>query len=167
MFVVDRFSSIALASPFQRVKDIMNKLINYSIIALLGSTSIALSAPSSDAIEAKEKAAWQAFKSKKADDFQKLVSAADFVAVYADGMMNMQSELDTMKKTEMRSFDLSDIKVVMPDANTAVITYKCKVDATTDGKDNSGTSNCASVWHMKNGEWKAIFHTDIKAESKP
>jgi len=24
--------------------------------------------------------------------------------------------------------------------------------------------NCAMVWHLKNGEWKAVFHSDMKAE---
>jgi hypothetical protein len=141
----------------------MKKYITYTIVAFFASLTLAIAGANDDAIIAKEKAAWQAFKDKKADDFKKLVSA-DLVAVYADGIMNMQDELDVMKKRDMKSFSLSDFKVVMPDADTAMISYKAKVESSTDGKDDSGNYNCGSVWQMKKGEWKAIFHADMKAE---
>jgi hypothetical protein len=52
----------------------------------------------------------------------------------------------------------------MPDPNTAVLTYKCKVEGPAAGKDTSGDYNCGSIWQMKNGKWQAIFHSDMKAE---
>ena len=141
----------------------MKKYMTYAIAAFFAMFAVALAGPNDDAIIAKEKAAWQAFKDKKADDFKKLVSA-DLVAVYADGVMNMQAELDTMSKRNMKSFSLSDFKVVMTDADTAMIAYKAKVESSTEGKDDSGNYNCGSVWQMKNGQWQAIFHTDMKEE---
>ena len=72
-----------------------------------------------EAIISKEKAAWQAFKDKKADEFKKLLSA-DLVTVYADGMHSLQQEVDAMAKTDMKSFDLSDFNVVFPNHKTAV-----------------------------------------------
>jgi hypothetical protein len=140
----------------------MKKYMTYVVAAFFATITVSIAAPDKDAIIAKEKAAWQAFKDKKPDDFKKLVSA-DLVAVYADGMMNMQGELETMKKRDMKSFSLSDFNVVMPDADTAVIAYKAKVESATDGKDDSGDYNCGSIWHLKNGQWQAIFHTDMKA----
>lgn len=142
----------------------MKKYTTYAVIAFFATIAISIAAPDKDAIIAKEKAAWQAFKDKKADDFQKLVSA-DLVAVYAQGVMNMKAELDTMAKTDMKSFSLSDINVAMTDADTAIISYKVKVESATDGKDNSGTYNAASVWQLKKGQWQAIFHTDMKEEA--
>ena len=59
--------------------------------------------------------------------------------------MNMKAELDTMSKTDMKSFSLSDIKVVMPDADTAMISYKAKVESKMGSEDNSGDYNAASV----------------------
>ena len=126
-------------------------------------STVALAAPDKDTMLAKEKSAWQAFKDKKADDFKKVVSS-DMVAVYSDGIMNMQAEMDAMGKTTMKSFDLSDFNVSAIDDNTVIVTYKSKVESSMGGKDSSGTYNCASVWVMKNGEWKAVFHTDMKAE---
>jgi hypothetical protein len=142
----------------------MSKHITYAMTLLFATAALTFAAPDKDAMIAKEKAAWQAFKDKKADDFKKVVSA-DVVAVYAEGMMNMQGELDTMKKRDMKSFSLSDFNVVTPDADTVVISYKAKVESTTDGKDDSGDYNCGSIWHLKNGQWQAIFHADMKAEA--
>jgi hypothetical protein len=141
----------------------MKKLITYIITALLATIVISFAAPDNDkeAIISKEKAAWQAFKDKKADEFKKLLST-DLVSVYAGGMHNLQQEVDAMSKTDMKSFDLSDFNVVFPNKKTAIITYKAKIEATADGKDVSGNYNVGSVWHMTTGQWVGIFHTDSK-----
>jgi hypothetical protein len=143
----------------------MKKLIIYSVTALLATAAISFAATGDkEAIISKEKAAWQAFKDKKADEFKKLLST-DLVAVYADGMHNLQQEVDGMSKTDVKSFDLSDFNVVFPDQKTAIITYKAKFEATSEGKDVSGTYNAASVWHKAKGQWLGIFHTDMKEET--
>jgi hypothetical protein len=144
---------------------LMKKLISYTLTALLATIAISFAAPENnkEAIIAKEKAAWQAFKDKKSDDFKKLLSA-DLVAVYSNGILTLQKELEAMAKTEMQSFDLSDFNVVFPDPGTAIISYKAKVQSTSEGKDTSGTYNNGSVWRMIKGQWRAIFHTDMKEE---
>ena len=143
----------------------MKKYLTSVMTVLFATIAVSMAAPDKDAIIANEKAAWQAFKDKKADDFKKLVSA-DLVAVYADGMMDMKAELDAMAKTTVTSFSLSDFNVTMTDADTAIISYKVKLESKMDGKDNSGDFNAASVWQMKNGTWQAIFHSDMK-QAKP
>lgn len=143
----------------------MKKMITYIATALLATIAISFAASGDkDAIISKEKAAWQAYKDKKTDEFKKLLSM-DLVTVYADGMHNLQQELDAMSKTDMKSFDLSDFNVVFPNPKTAMITYKAKVDATSGGKDVSGSYNVGSVWHMAKGQWVGIFHTDMKVEA--
>jgi hypothetical protein len=140
----------------------MKRMITATMIAFLATIAISFAATGDkEAIISKEKAAWQAFKDKKADEFKKLLST-DLVSVYADGMHNLQQEVDSMSKTDMKSFDLSDFNVVFPNKKTAVITYKAKIEATADGKDVSGTYNVGSVWHTANGKWVGIFHTDMK-----
>ena len=71
--------------------------------ALLATAALSMAAPDKDALMASEKAAWQAFKDKKADDFKKVVSA-DLVAVYAEGMMDMSKELSDMAKWDHCKF---------------------------------------------------------------
>jgi len=143
----------------------MKKYITYAMTALFATIAVSIAAPDKDTMTAKEKAAWQAFKDKKSDEFRKLLHA-DFMGVYADGIQTLQKEMDSMKKWDMKSFSLSDFNLVMPDADTAVVTYKVKIEGTSEGKDASGNYNAGSVWHMKNGEWHAVFHTNTK-EEKP
>ena len=134
------------------------------MIALLATIAISMAAPTDDALMEKEKAAWQAFKDKKPDDFKKLVSA-NVVAVYAEGMSDMQKELADMQKWDMKSFAISDYKVTSDAPGTVVTTYKVAIEGTYDGKDQSGTYNAASVWKKQKGEWQAIFHTNVKEET--
>lgn len=142
----------------------MKKLISYTVIALFAAISLSIGAPDKAALEAKENAAWQAFKDKKADEFKKLVSP-NMMAVYTDGMYDMQKEVDAMAKQDMKSFTLSDFNIVMTDRDTALVTYKAKVESSIEGKDMSGDYNCGTVWQMKNGAWHAVFHSDMKAEA--
>ena len=134
------------------------------MIGLLATVAISTAATNDDAMQEKEKAAWQAFKDKKPDDFKKVVSAK-LVAVYTEGMSDMQKELADMQKWDMKSFAISNYKVTSDGSDTIVSTYKVAVEGTYDGKDQSGTYNAASVWKKQNGQWQAIFHTNVKEES--
>ena len=143
----------------------MKKLISYTMMALLATVAVSIAAPDKDEIMAKEKAAWQAFKDKDADAFKKLISS-DLATVNSDGMHNMEQELAMMGKTEMKSFDLSDFNVTFPNPKTAIVTYKATVEATSEGKDASGTYNVGSVWQMAKGNWQGSF-TPRPRRSRP
>jgi hypothetical protein len=141
----------------------MKKYIAYTVIALIATIGVSIGAPDKAAIEAKERAAWQSFKDKKADDFKKVVSA-DFRGVYAEGVSDMQKELSDMKKWDMKSFTISDYTATSDEKDTIITTYTVKIEGTFEGKDASGTYNAGSVWKMQKGAWMAIFHTNVKAE---
>lgn len=131
-----------------------------TLIVTVAFAGIAFAAPDEASLKAKENAAWQAFKDKKADDFKKVVSA-NMMAVYADGIQNLQQEMATMPQWDMKSFAISDYKVTAAGDDTAVTTYTVKIEGTMAGKDASGAYNAGSVWKKEGGEWKAIFHTNI------
>src|ERR1700751_4047879 len=136
----------------------MRRLITYAMIALFAAVAISTAATNDDTLLEKEKASWQAFKDKKPDDFKKLVSG-QVMAVYAEGVSDMQKELADMQKWDMKSFAFRDYKVASHGSDTAVTTYKVMVEGTYDGKDQSGAYNAASVWNKHKGEWQSIFHT--------
>ena len=139
----------------------MKKMITSTMIALLATVAVSIAAtPDKAAMEAKEKAAWQAFKDKKAEDFKKIVDA-DFIGVYAEGVSDVAKEVSDMQKWDMKSFTLGDYKAVSHDSNTIVTTYTVTIQGTFDGKDASGTYNCGSVWKVEKGAWMAIFHTNV------
>jgi hypothetical protein len=144
--------------------NLMKKLISYTLTALFATTALAVAAPTKNEMTEKEKAAWQAFKDKKPDDFKKMVDK-DFRGVYADGIFSLQKELDEMKKWDIKSFTISDFDSFSDEPDVMVTTYTVKVEGTYDGKDASATYNCGSVWKTENGAWLAVFHTNAKQET--
>jgi hypothetical protein len=142
----------------------MKKYIAYTVTALFATIAVSIAAPDKEAIKAKETAAWQTFKDKKADDFKKLIDK-DFRGVYADGIYNLQKQLDDMKKWDMKSFAFSDFDSFSDEPDVIVTTYTVKIEGTVDGKDASGTYNSGSVWKQEKGTWMAIFHTNVKQEA--
>ena len=140
----------------------MKKCISYTMIVLLATIVVSNAAtPDKAAMEAKEKAAWQAFKDKNEAEFKKLVDK-DVRCVYDDGISNMANELASMKKWDMKSFAISDYDIFSDEKDVIVATYTVKVEGTFDGKDVSGTYNAGSVWKKEGTNWLAIFHTNIK-----
>ena len=139
----------------------MKKYISLAIISLFATTAVSMAGPDKEAIMAKEKAAWQAFKDKKADDFKKVVDG-DSLGVYAGGISDMAKELSDMQKWDMKSFTISDYKAISDEKDVIVASYTVTLAGTFDGQDASGTYNAGTVWKLENGNWLAIFHTNVK-----
>ena len=95
----------------------MKKLMSCTMIALLATVAISIAGPDKDAMMAKETAAWQAFKDKKADDFKKVVDS-DMIGVYAEGIADMAKEMSDMQKWDMKSVAISDYNVVAVGTDT-------------------------------------------------
>ena len=142
----------------------MKKSLSYAVIVFLAACAVSFAGPDKSAMEAKEKSAWQAYKDKKGDEFQKVVDK-DFRGVYSDGIQKMSDELAGMKHWDMKSFSISDFDMFSDEKDVVVTTYTVKIEGTVDGKDASGTYNAGSVWKMENGQWLAIFHTNVKQET--
>jgi hypothetical protein len=142
----------------------MNKHLTVAVALLFTGSLTAFAAPDEAALKAKENAAWEAFKDKKADDFKKVVSA-NMVAIYADGIQDVAKEVAGMQHWDMKSFTISDYKVTAAGADTAVTTYTVKLEGAIDGKDASGTYNAGSVWKQEGSDWKAVFHTNIMQQA--
>lgn len=142
----------------------MKKYLSYAIAAFFATTLVAFATPDKDQMMAKETAAWQAFKDKKADAFKEVVDH-DMIGVYADGIADMAKEMADMEKWDMKSFKISDYKIHSDEKDVIVANYVVTLEGTFDGADASGTYNAGSVWKQENGKWLAIFHTNVKQAS--
>jgi hypothetical protein len=142
----------------------MKKQITYAMTVVLAVVAVSFAAPDREAIKAKETAAWQAWKDKKADEFKKLIDN-DIRGVYAEGFSNMQKHLEDMQKWDMKSFTISDYQSFSDEPDVIVTTYVVKVEGTFDGQDASGTFNSGSVWKKEKDAWMIIFHTNAKQET--
>jgi len=141
----------------------MKKYLTSTIAAFFATSVVAFASPDTAMIQAKENAAWQAFKDKKADDFKKVVDQ-DVVGVYPDGIADMAKEIADMQKWDMKSFAISDFKAHSDEKDVMVTTYEVTIEGTYNGSDASGVFHAGSVWKIENGAWLAIFHTNVKAE---
>jgi hypothetical protein len=143
----------------------MKKYFSVAVTALLATVAVSLAGPDKAAVEAKENAAWQAFKDKKADAFQKVVDK-DIKCVYDIGISDMQKELSDMKTADIKSFAISNFAMFTDEPDVIVATYTVKLEGSNNGQDMSGTYNAGTVWKMEKGEWLAIFHTHSKQAAK-
>jgi len=141
----------------------MKKVMSFAAMTFFALAAVSLAASEKDAMIDKEKAVWQTVQDKKYDAFRKNL-ADDFRSVYREGINDTDKEVADVKKADLKSFSFSDVTVVFPDKDTALLTYKVTTQGTQDGKDVSGTYNAASVWHKGAGGWLGVFHTEVKAE---
>jgi uncharacterized protein DUF4440 len=162
---IDLLAPVAQSAWTNQLKGIqMNKIIAYTMSALLVTAAISTAGPDKETIMAKEKAAWQAFKDKKADDFKKVVDK-DIRVVGAAGVNDLNKEIADMQKWDLKSFAFSDFDAFSDEKDVMVTTYTVKLEGTFDGKDATGTYHAGSVWKMENGDWLGIFHSNVKAEA--
>ena len=62
----------------------------------------------------------------------------------------------------VKSFELSDMNVVLANKHTAVLTYRVKQSLSPRGKSEEIRQDMAdsSVWIRKGGEWRCVMHTE-------
>ena len=133
----------------------MKKLMSYTVIALLATIAISIASPNKDMIMEKEKAAWQAFKDKKADDFKKVVDH-DMVGVYAEGIADMEKEMADMMKWDMKSFAISDYKAISDEKDVMVASYTVTIEGTFDGQGRLRDLQCRHG--LETGERQVAGH---------
>lgn len=138
----------------------MKKYIT-SLLTVFFALTVAGLADDKAMIEAHEKAAWQAYKDKKADDFKKLIDK-DIRCVYGDGVSNLQKELADMQKWDIKSFTISNFDSFSDEKDVFVTTYTVKLEGSVSGTDISGMYNAGSVWKKEGKDWLGIFHTAMK-----
>lgn len=72
-------------------------------------------------------------------------------------------------KMVIKSFELSDMNVVFPTDETAVLTYRVKQAMATRGESDVVSQEMAdsSVWTYKDGQWRCVMHTETPLGATP
>jgi hypothetical protein len=62
----------------------------------------------------------------------------------------------------LKSFELSDVEVVFPNDETAVLSYRVKQTMSPRGKSEAQTQEMAdtSTWVRNEGQWLCVMHTE-------
>ena len=66
----------------------------------------------------------------------------------------------------LKSYHLSDMQVVFPVEDTAILTYRVKQAMAPRGKSESTTQEMAdsSTWVRKSGQWQCVMHTETPVQ---
>jgi hypothetical protein len=67
----------------------------------------------------------------------------------------------------LKAYQLSDMDVVFPAEDTAILTYRVKQAVAPRGNDESVTQRMAdtSTWVRKRGRWQCVMHTETPLDN--
>ncbi len=116
-----------------------------------------------DEIIKKERAMYEAIQAGDMSVFEDNL-LGDFIAIYSDGISNKEEEIANLENVTMHSFELSNINVMSPTDNVAIIAYEVNSSGEYMGNPFSGVSYSSTVWAMNDGKWKAVMHTETRYE---
>ena len=148
----------------------MKKLIMILMIAVSLSSAALAQAQMSDAEKTKaqlikgENQAWESWKNSNGNYFESYL-ADTVVGVRTSGVFDKAQLVKAFSSggCEVRSFSLNDFNLVMPQKNTAILTYKAAQDASCGGERVPPTVWASTVFIKKTGKWLATFHQETPA----
>jgi len=122
-------------------------------------------AQSQRAIIATEKKLWEGWKKKDFKPFKANLSA-DSILIGDTGVADKATAIKGLEDTpcEVKSYELSDIKVMFLNSSAAVITYKAAQDATCGGTQIPAAVWASSAYVMRGGKWLAASHQETPAK---
>ena len=119
-----------------------------------------------------EKKFWQSIVDQDTDTAIGLLSEPALM-VSAHGAMKFDHDgyrkMAEQGSMVLKDFELSDIAVVFPNDETAILTYRVKQEMASRGKSEITTEemNDTSTWIHSGDEWLCVMHTETPVNSKP
>ena len=108
---------------------------------------------------------WQDVKDHNMDDFKSHMMG-DYRGVYADGIMNLDAEVNDIEKMKVDEYTISNKGFTMPADNVAILTYMVSVKGTYEDQEMSSDHNSTSVWVKKDGKWMVALHAQSHVPQK-
>jgi hypothetical protein len=112
-----------------------------------------------------EKKLWESWKTGNFKFFRSTLSA-DSIMVGESGVADKTASLKNLEdeKCEVKSYELSDIKVTFLNNDAALITYKAAQDGTCGGQAIPPAVWATSAYVKRNGKWFAASHQETVAK---
>ena len=125
-------------------------------------------ADSTDTIVKLEKTFWQSMVDKDADKAMTMIADEFLIPGPMGTMRSDPADYNRMTQKgdwELDDFEFSDVQVIFPAEDTAIIAYK--VHQTGTMKDQPMDLNCAdsTTWVRDGDEWKCALHTETILEN--
>ena len=83
-----------------------------------------------------------------------------------NGTMKVSEFAAMLDQMKVKTWKITDEKVLWVDPNTAVITYKWTGSGTFQGQPVPGVTYASTIWTKKGDKWLAVFHQESEA-AKP
>ncbi|HKY29526.1 MAG TPA: nuclear transport factor 2 family protein [Pyrinomonadaceae bacterium] len=111
-----------------------------------------------------ERKFWEGWAKGDVKPFQEYI-APDAIMVGENGTFDKQWILKAIAAggCEVRSYDLTDLKLLKMSGDTAVLTYRGTQDATCGGEVAPKTVWISSVFVRRRGKWLAVAHQETAA----
>ena len=121
-------------------------------------------AQSQRVIIATEKKLWEAWKNQNIKQFKAALSA-DSVMIGDSGVANKTEALKALAiPCQVKSYELSDLKVTFLNSSAALLTYKSTQDATCGDQPVPATVCSSSASVLRGGKWLAASHQETPAK---
>jgi hypothetical protein len=117
-------------------------------------------------IIAVEREYWDSMISKDPSVATRL-TADESVIVGAQGVSTVTSQgIGEMVKSEgwkLKKYDFSDVKVMSPAKDIAIVAYHVREELEVEGKPVTLEANDSTTWIRKDGKWVSAAHTESVA----
>jgi hypothetical protein len=112
-----------------------------------------------------EKKLWEAWKTKNFTPFKTYLTS-DSVNIGDQGVAGKNDVIKTLEgmSCDVKSYELSDIKVVFLDSDAALVTYKATQDGTCGGETIPAAVWASSTYVRRGGKWLAASHQETTAK---
>lgn len=116
-----------------------------------------LEARLADGIIARERATWEATKTKDKSMLTSLL-ADDYKEVSETGVKGKSEALQTLDDGVITGYWFDDVRVMEQDRHVAVITYKVRIEGVYKGQAFPPKFYyTTSIWMNRNGNWQAVL----------
>jgi len=143
----------------------MKKIMSTLVLLMITSIAFGQMSDIKTAITKKEKALYEAIKNGDMDTFKNSLSE-NFMGVYASGISNRDEEVESVgSNLSIDSYSFSEVSVLTPAENVAVINYKVSMSGNWADEAFSNDYYATSTWIKIENDWKALVHSDMQAEA--
>jgi hypothetical protein len=119
-------------------------------------------APTKDALYALEKTGWEAWKDRKADGLEELISDKYVGFSSKDGRIDKAANIKGMTTPDCKvnSYSWSDEQMNMIGSDVAVLTFKAEQDYACDGKKGPSPVWSSSVYVREGDKWRNQLYVE-------
>ena len=125
---------------------------------------------STDTIVKLEKTFWQSMVDKDADKAMKMIADECLITGPMGTMRSDPAGYKQMTEQgdwDLDEFEFSDVQVIFPVEDTAIIAYKVHQTGTMKGKEMDLHCADSTTWVRDGREWKCALHTETILEPVP